>query len=371
MCRIISFLFSLTHTLSPSLSLLQNWHAIISSTLASLLLLSISTLIAIALVIHTEVVPKKYLQMGSKSGTPTKRRESVNNIISSVPSPEAVGPGSRASNGNRTRSRQLAANAAAVAATGGGGISSSHGAAGIRGAIGISWLLPLLFAIASPLICSIIGKWPRHWWLELLWTRPTMDDDGAGTGNGSGTGNGHQEEEFDADVYYATHTLLNGDNLLLESETLLGNATSRRSPPTTEASASVFTSITSTSDSIGGGFGLGLNHDLSPVTAAASTWPHQQQQQQQLAPPVAWSRAPLPAHEQAAAFTSGVGGTSATGAASPSLSFILFICIDLLFILLFFALFVILMKKLLWLWHKNRNVHTHPLDKFNMALCRR
>lgn len=364
-----NFLPVLAHSHTISLSFLQNWHAIISSTLASLLLLSISTLIAIALVIHTEVVPKKYLQMGSKSGTPTKRRESVNNIISSVPSPEAVGPGSRASNGNRTRSRQLAANAAAVAATGGGGISSSHGAAGIRGAIGISWLLPLLFAIASPLICSIIGKWPRHWWLELLWTRPTMDDDGAGTGNGSGTGNGHQEEEFDADVYYATHTLLNGDNLLLESETLLGNATSRRSPPTTEASASVFTSITSTSDSIGGGFGLGLNHDLSPVTAAASTWPHQQQQQ--LALPVAWSRAPLPAHEQAAAFTSGVGGTSATGAASPSLSFILFICIDLLFILLFFALFVILMKKLLWLWHKNRNVHTHPLDKFNMALCRR
>lgn len=297
--------------------------------------------------------------MGSKSSTPTKRRESVNNIISSVPSPESrtAAAAAAAANGSRSRSRQLAAIAAAS-----GGASSSNGAAGIRGAIGISWLLPLLFAIAAPLICSIIGKWPRHWWLELLWTRPTMDDESAGTdvssgngaeGGGGIAGNGHNEEEFDADVYYATHTLLNGDNLLLESETLLGNATSRRSA-TTEASATL-ASITSSDSDSGPGLGLrlggGLNHDsLSPVTAAASTW----------------SRIPaLPGHVQAAAFTSG------TAPATPSLSFILFICIDLLFILLFFALFVILMKKLLWLWHKNRNVHTHPLDKFNMALCRR
>ncbi|KAH8405195.1 hypothetical protein KR222_008326, partial [Zaprionus bogoriensis] len=331
-----------------------HWHAIISSTLASLLLLGISTLIAIALVIHTELVPKKYLQMGSKSGTPTKRRESANNIIS-VPSPEAAAAAGVQRAATRSRSRQLAANAAAAAS-----LSSSNSASGIRGAIGISWLLPLLFAIAAPLICSIIGKWPRHWWLELLWTRRTVGADAA-AGAAAGAGDGH-EEEFDAEVYYATHTLLNGDNLLLESEALLGNATLLgRRQAATEASASTSTASITSSDS------LGLN--LSPLVTAAAL----QQQEQQLgqqSPPVAWSRAPLPGHEQAAAFTSGLGA-SASASASPSLSFILFICIDLLFILLFFALFVILMKKLLWLWHKNRNVHTHPLDKFNMALCRR
>lgn len=80
----------------------------------------------------------------------------------------------------------------------------------------------------------------------------------------------------------------------------------------------------------------------------------------------------------------------------PSLSFILFLCVDILFILLFFALYAILIKKHLWLWHKNRHggsaagagvnnstattlpptpqqsPHSHhQLDKFNAAMKQR
>ncbi|XP_051858151.1 uncharacterized protein LOC117564697 isoform X3 [Drosophila albomicans] len=353
-----------------------NWHAIISSTLASLLLLGISTLIAIALVIHTELVPKKYLQIGSKPATPTKqakRRESLSNITQiNIQSPAELAVA------RRTRSRHPANISNAGSNSGPGNASSSvslalySGSAGIRGAIGISWLLPLLFAIAAPLICSIIGRWPRHWWLELFWTRQSTD---AASDASDASDEGH---EYDGGLSYATHTLLNGDNLMLESEALLSNGTTRRqrlASALTQTSASMM----GDGDSDGGGGGSyddvatssassitdsgkqPSNQDNSPVvTAAALTWPQQQT-------PDPWSRAPGQLHEQTstAAFTSGLGATS------PSLSFVLFICIDLLFVLLFFALFVILMKKLLWLWHKNRNVHTHPLDKFNMALRRR
>lgn len=327
------------------ISSLQNWHAIISSSLASLLLLGISTLIAIALVIHTELVPKKYLQIGSKPPTPTKqsaskRRESLTNItqISSAQSPEANG-----SSRSRSRNHPPSSRSRSVA---GSSLPLSSGSAGIRGAIGISWLLPLLFAIAAPLICSIIGKWPRHWWPELVWTGGRQQTAAEGDAG---------EEYGEGGVYYATHTLLNADNLLLESEALLGNATARRQPePSANALATSASSITAGSES-----------NLAAVTAAALTWPQQEEKEKQ--PSVGWI---TPGH--AAAFTSGTSATPSTSASpSPSLSFILFVCIDLLFILLFCALFVILMKKLLWLWHKNRNVHAHPLDKFNMALRRR
>ncbi|XP_030377183.1 uncharacterized protein LOC115626071 [Scaptodrosophila lebanonensis] len=315
-----------------------NWHAIISSSLASLLLLGISTLIAIALVIHTELVPKKYLKIGSKPATPTKggthhkaealqekRRESLSNITqisaqSPVGAPMVVA---------RRRPPSTLAGQLPMA--------------GIRGAIGISWLLPLLFAIAAPLICSIIGKGPRHWWLEVMWTKRATDASGATMGGANG-GAETADDKYEG-LYYATHTLLNGDNLLLEPETLLGNAT-RRSAATTlgqDEDAVATTSISSIIDS-----------SITSSSSSSST-----------------SSSSSFVTATAAAFTSGPGMGAASVAASPSLSFILFVCIDLLFILLFFALFAILMKKLLWLWHKNRNVHTHPLDKFNLALRRR
>jgi len=155
-------------TAAHNFLLLQSWHGIISSSLASLLLLGISTLIAIALAIHTELMPQKYLQIGSKPGTPTKRRlererERDLESLSNITQIRAQSPlGATSSSSSNPGQRRLPPT-----------ISS---AAGMRGAIGISWLLPLLFAVAGPLICSIIGQWPRHWWLEVLRTGSPFPD---------------------------------------------------------------------------------------------------------------------------------------------------------------------------------------------------
>ena len=42
-----------------------------------------------------------------------------------------------------------------------------HFASGMRGAIGLSWFLPVLYTISSPLVYTVIGKKPSHWWLEV------------------------------------------------------------------------------------------------------------------------------------------------------------------------------------------------------------
>lgn len=36
---------------------------------------------------------------------------------------------------------------------------------GMRGAIGLSWFMPTLYAITAPLIYTIIGQWPIYWWM--------------------------------------------------------------------------------------------------------------------------------------------------------------------------------------------------------------
>lgn len=39
--------------------------------------------------------------------------------------------------------------------------------AGIKGSIGLSWLLPILCAMCTQLVHNIIGEWPKEWWLKL------------------------------------------------------------------------------------------------------------------------------------------------------------------------------------------------------------
>ncbi|XP_033170328.1 uncharacterized protein LOC117147518 [Drosophila mauritiana] len=347
-----------------------SWHGIISSSLASLLLLGISTLIAIALAIHTELMPKKYLQIGSKPATPTKRRLKREQERERERDRERDRDRELDSLSNITQIRaQSPLGASAGSTTITTTTSSSNpgqrrpppsSTAGMRGAIGISWLLPLLFAVAAPLICSIIGQWPRHWWLEVLRTGSASPEAGAGK---------DEAGDSDSGAFYSAHSLLNGDNLLLESEAVMGNGTS--SPPTETSSASSSSSstgravdddvATSTSSitSIGSASNSGFSASWSGTSSSSSSF----------STSTSTSSTSTSVAALAAPLTSGPGDSSA--APSPSLSFILFVCIDLLFILLFFALFAILMKKLLWLWHKNRNVHTHPLDKFNLALSRR
>ncbi|GAB0094506.1 hypothetical protein DMENIID0001_098130 [Sergentomyia squamirostris] len=85
----------------------KDWSGVISSTLASLLLMGSTTLIAIILIVQYEV------------GQQLRRVQSVN-------------------------------------------FSS-----GLRGAIGLSWLLPILYAMCVPLVHSIVKMWPNNWWQEV------------------------------------------------------------------------------------------------------------------------------------------------------------------------------------------------------------
>lgn len=83
----------------------QGWHCLVAACLGGLLLLGSSTLIGITLIVDSELGPWK-----------------------SPPS----------------------------------GLSS-----GMRGAIGLSWFMPILYTITTPLVYSIIGQWPSYWWLAI------------------------------------------------------------------------------------------------------------------------------------------------------------------------------------------------------------
>ncbi len=105
--RFFSSTFQLEALLKIKLNIhfcFQNWHGIISSSLAGLLLLGTSTLIGITLIIQSEL--------------DTRRSPKI----------------------------QLSS--------------------GMRGVIGISWLLPILYAVALPLIYTVMGDWPKNWWLD-------------------------------------------------------------------------------------------------------------------------------------------------------------------------------------------------------------
>ena len=84
---------------------LQHWYGVISSTLGGVLLLGSSTLIAIVMVIDSELGPRK---------SPT-----------------------------------------------------AHLSSGMRGAIGLSWFMPILYAITTLLIYTVMGEWPINWWTTV------------------------------------------------------------------------------------------------------------------------------------------------------------------------------------------------------------
>lgn len=84
---------------------MQDWHGMIASSLGGLLLLGSSTLIGITLIVDAELGPRK---------SPTANLSS-----------------------------------------------------GMRGAIGLSWFMPILYSVTTPLVYSVIGTWPTYWWLAV------------------------------------------------------------------------------------------------------------------------------------------------------------------------------------------------------------
>ena len=342
----------------------QNWQAIISSSLASLLLLGVSTLIAIALVVHSELVPKKMMHISTKTMTKTTTKSPTTNATAPNTSNPKTGKASTLAQDPKESQKekhqqhqllssslmdnnstsclsitQISTGTLSAAPSGnlrpsttGNNCNNSNNnlvvqlPSGIRGAIGISWLLPLLFATASPLISSITGKWSQHWWLEIMSSPLETEENQVTSVASSGVD------------YFQTQT----------SSTVfspLGDNGSNKS--TQYFTSTTITTATSTSS------------DSSHVTFPFDTWTASQNPLSSLG---------LGHLSSAYDFTDS-NFSSEESLVMPSLSFLIFVCVDLLFILLFLALFSILMKKLLWLWRKNRsNRSTHPLNKINMAM---
>lgn len=84
--------------------IIQDWHGIISSSLGGILLLGTSTLIGIVLIVDSELGPRKGLKANSSSNM-------------------------------------------------------------LRSAIGLSWFMPTLYAVTTPLVYTVVGNWPIYWWM--------------------------------------------------------------------------------------------------------------------------------------------------------------------------------------------------------------
>ncbi|XP_023159361.1 uncharacterized protein LOC101456757 [Ceratitis capitata] len=381
----------------------ENWQAVVNSSLASLLLLGVSTTIAIALVVNSELVPKKMLHINKMSATAAtsvramairneqkqqqKQQQTQLNATSGndngngatvtvTPTATIIDATSLSATTNIT---QISSSAISSNNSGSEGIKL-YFPVSVRAVIGISWLPPLLYAMAVPLICSIIGKWPRNWWLEVMSNTTTatagrtittsvLTSATYGTSACSrltATRTVLESEAVSGSDLFSSSTTTSESILYIEdgtaaAHTAVANTSSALHFTTSSAASSIASASTST--------------DASPSTTTFSVagWHNN------------FQPASISASATAAAYRSGsefdddaytdtVDGAethSGGGGSVPSLNFIIFICVDLLFVLLFCALFAILIKKLLWLWHKNRNIHAHPQDKFNVAMRRR
>lgn len=44
---------------------------------------------------------------------------------------------------------------------------TANSSSGMRGAIGLSWFLPILYIVITLLIYTVMGNWPTEWWLTV------------------------------------------------------------------------------------------------------------------------------------------------------------------------------------------------------------
>lgn len=166
---IFSLSFSLRHK--------QEWYGLLSSSFAAILLLSSSTLIAIVLIIQSELEietssiyasmtklssnggdgssgggKRALKKMSIKSNTTTVSPSSENNsecLTDHIHLPSSDVPPKQQ---QRTAAKFTT-------------LSSTN--RGVKSAIGLSWLLPLLCALCIPMIHQIMGHRSNEWWLEI------------------------------------------------------------------------------------------------------------------------------------------------------------------------------------------------------------
>lgn len=109
-----------------------DWNWLFGSTFGAVLLLGTSTLIGLVLIIQSDVANHRTVYKTASAGSSSSASAASTTSISSNSSASLA---SAVSNG-------------------------------LKSAIGLSWLLPILYAIGIPLTYNITRLWPHNWWLE-------------------------------------------------------------------------------------------------------------------------------------------------------------------------------------------------------------
>lgn len=149
----------------------QQWHGLLSSSFAAVLLLSSSTLVAIVLIIQSELEMETSAIHASASRLAAPRKSSLkktsiktNTTTTTMPSSESSQTVTEASTDqNHSPSNSIRKQQKPVMKS--TNLSSTN--RGVKSAICLSWLLPILVAMCIPMIHQIIGPRSIEWWLEL------------------------------------------------------------------------------------------------------------------------------------------------------------------------------------------------------------
>lgn len=151
----------------------QEWHGLLSSSFAAILLLSSSTLVAIVLIIQSELeIETSALYTAASTSTlqraarkPSMKKTSIktNTTTTTTPSSESSQTGTDASDHNHSPSNSIRKQQKPAMKF--SNLSSTN--RGVKSAICLSWLLPILCAMCIPMIHKIIGHRTSEWWLEI------------------------------------------------------------------------------------------------------------------------------------------------------------------------------------------------------------
>jgi hypothetical protein len=154
----------------------QEWYGLLSSSFAAILLLSSSTLVAIVLIIQSELEMETSSMYASsmtrlasdnsvgKAEGKLKKLSIKTSTTTTTPSSDGSDVLSEQNHHNYPTAGELQKQqrSAAIKFS---NLSSTN--RGVKSAIGLSWLLPILCAMCIPMIHKIMGHRSNEWWLEI------------------------------------------------------------------------------------------------------------------------------------------------------------------------------------------------------------
>lgn len=160
--------YCVRHINSILLLSLQEWYGLLSSSFAAILLLSSSTLVAIVLIIQSELEMETALMYSTAAKLSTDARKSslkktsIKTNTTTTTTPSSDGSQTDASIHSRSPSNSIRKHQKPAMKL--ANLSTTN--RGVKSAICLSWLLPVLCAMCIPMIHQIIGHRSGEW-LEL------------------------------------------------------------------------------------------------------------------------------------------------------------------------------------------------------------